>query len=266
MNTVLLAIIIIVCGLVVGIMAGMIGIGGGTLVIPLLNLGFGLPILSATATSLFTVLCTSCSGAIGHLRNKTTNLKLALIMAVPGLCFSPLGAILAGKASAPVLTCITAAILLIPLAQSLLSAYRQKRAKALDPAREISWSQERLDAKTVVVCILTGAVAGFCSGLVGLGGGFIIIPILSGVLKRGMHEVTATSVTFIFIVSIAGTITHALAGDIAWLYGILIAAGSIPGAFIGARLSKKIDGLYLKYILAVVLVFVCIALFVRGLG
>lgn len=266
MNTVLLAIIIVASGLLVGLMAGLIGIGGGSLIIPLFNLGFGLPILNATATSLFTVFCTSCSGTIGHIRNKTTNLKIALALAIPGLCLSPLGAILAGRTPAPTLTCITAAILIIPIVQNIMSVYKQKKAKALDPAREVSWSQEHLDARTLAVCIPAGAFAGFCSGLVGLGGGFVIIPIMSGLLKRGMHEVTATSVTFIFITSIAGTITHALAGDIAWLYGILVAVGSIPGALIGSRLSKKIDGLYLKYILAVVLVFVCIALFIRGLG
>ena len=182
------------------------------------------------------------------------------------MCCSPLGAILAGKASPALLTCLTAAIMLIPLTQNFISAYKQKKAKALDPAREIRWSEEHLDAKTLGICIPAGALAGFCSGLVGLGGGFIIIPVMSGLLKRGMHETTATSVTFIFITSIAGTITHALAGDILWLYGILIALGSIPGALIGARLSKKVDGLYLKYTLVVILVIVCISLFIRGLS
>lgn len=266
MNLVLLSVIIIASGLAVGLMAGLVGIGGGAMVIPLLNLGFGLPILNATATSLFTVFCTSCSGTLGHVRNRTTNLKMALVLAIPGLCLAPLGAILAGRTPAPVLTCITAAILIIPIIQNVTSAYKQRKAGEPDPAREIRWSEEHLDPRTLAVCIPAGAFAGFCSGLVGLGGGFVIIPIMSGLLKRGMHEVTATSVTFIFLTSIAGTVTHALAGDISWLYGILIAVGSVPGALIGARLSKRVDGLYLKYILAAVLVFVCITLFIRGLG
>ena len=97
-----------------------------------------------------------------------------------------------------------------------------------------------------------------------MGGGFIVIPLMQGLLHKGMHEASATSVIFILFSSVAGTITHGIAGDIHWLYGILIAIGSIPGAFVGAMLSKKIDGFWIKIIFGFVLLVVSSSLVIEA--
>ena len=260
MPTVLLVILTALCGFVIGVMSGVIGIGGGSFIIPLLNLGLGLPILNATATSLFTILCSSISGAASHIRNKTCNIKLALALGIPGIICSPFGSILAGKTPSIVLSCITGAILLIPMVQMVYSAIKQRRDHVKDPAQIIRWSETKLDKKTFAICIPGGAIAGFCSGLVGMGGGFIVIPIMQGLLHKGMHEASATSVIFILFSSVAGVITHGFAGDIHWLYGALIAIGSIPGAFLGANFSKKIEGFWIKIIFGIVLLIVSVSL------
>ncbi len=256
MPTILLIILTVLCGIVIGIMSGVIGIGGGSFIIPLLNLGLGLPILNATATSLFTILCSCLSGAAGHIRNKTCNIKLALLLGVPGAICAPFGSLLAGKTPSVVLTCITAAVLIIPMIQMVYSAVKQRRAHKKDPAKVILWSETKLEKRDIILGIPGGALAGFCSGLVGMGGGFIVIPLMQCLLRKGMHEASATSVIFILFSSVAGTITHGIAGDIHWIYGILIAIGSIPGAFIGAMLSKKIDGFWIKIIFGFILLIV----------
>ena len=85
----------IVAGLIVGIFSGLLGIGGGTLMIPLFRLGFGLSAIVSTATSLFTIVPTSIAGCITHLKNKTCIAKIGLIAGVAGACTSPLGVLAA---------------------------------------------------------------------------------------------------------------------------------------------------------------------------
>lgn len=78
-------------GVVVGILSGLLGIGGGTLMVPLFRLGFGLSALASTATSLFTIIPTSLVGFITHIKNKTCIPQLGIVCGLAGACTSPFG-------------------------------------------------------------------------------------------------------------------------------------------------------------------------------
>ena len=85
----------LVVGLVVGVLAGLLGIGGGMLLVPAFKLGYAMDSLMCTATSLFTIIPTSISGAVSHIRNKTCLPKLGVAAGLGGACMSPLGVWLA---------------------------------------------------------------------------------------------------------------------------------------------------------------------------
>ena len=85
----------LVVGLAVGVLAGLLGIGGGMLLVPAFKLGYAMDSLMCTATSLFTIIPTSVSGAISHIRNKTCLPKLGVAAGLGGACLSPLGVWLA---------------------------------------------------------------------------------------------------------------------------------------------------------------------------
>lgn len=87
-------------GVVVGILSGLLGIGGGTLMVPLFRLGFGLSALASTATSLFTIIPTSLMGFITHIKNKTCIPQLGIVCGLAGACTSPLGVHLANMSPA----------------------------------------------------------------------------------------------------------------------------------------------------------------------
>ena len=87
-------------GVVVGILSGLLGIGGGTLMVPLFRLGFGLSALASTATSLFTIIPTSLVGFITHIKNKTCIPQLGIVCGLAGACTSPLGVHLANMSPA----------------------------------------------------------------------------------------------------------------------------------------------------------------------
>ena len=84
-----------VVGLVVGVLSGLLGIGGGTMMVPVFRLGFGLEAIQATATSLFTIIPTSLSGCVTHVRNKTCIVPIGVAAGVGGALTSPVGVWLA---------------------------------------------------------------------------------------------------------------------------------------------------------------------------
>ena len=96
MDVVAVAIAVLV-GVGIGILSGMLGIGGGTVMVPVFKLGFGMSAIGATATSLFAIIPTAVSGGITHLRQKTCIPKLGIFAGLGGACLSPVGVWLASK-------------------------------------------------------------------------------------------------------------------------------------------------------------------------
>ena len=78
-------------GVVVGILSGLLGIGGGTLMVPIFRLGFGLSAFASTATSLFTIIPTSLVGFVTHIKNKTCIPQMGIVCGLAGACMSPVG-------------------------------------------------------------------------------------------------------------------------------------------------------------------------------
>ena len=112
----------LVVGLVVGVLAGLLGIGGGMLLVPAFKLGYAMDSLMCTATSLFTIIPTSISGAVSHIRNKTCLPKLGVAAGLGGACMSPLGVWLA--ALSPDWAVMGAAALII--AYSSVTMFRRR--------------------------------------------------------------------------------------------------------------------------------------------
>ena len=314
----------IVAGLIVGIFSGLLGIGGGTLMIPLFRLGFGLSAIVSTATSLFTIVPTSIAGCITHLKNKTCIAKIGLIAGVAGACTSPLG-VLAATNSPDIAIMACAAII---IAYSAITMFRKaiKMPKRTDsdlsmratlqrfrmefadeaeempdgrqdsgertgqvqgahvretqaaPARttetaiahEVQKSVNTLEAPMTTKRLLTGAaiglVAGFASGYVGVGGGFLMVPLFISLLGITMKKTSGTSLIAVVILAIPGVITQTLHGNVDFVAGIAMAIGSIPGALIGASLIRYIPERKMRFLFGFFLLFAAIILVINELN
>ena len=314
----------IVAGLIVGIFSGLLGIGGGTLMIPLFRLGFGLSAIVSTATSLFTIVPTSIAGCITHLKNKTCIAKIGLIAGVAGACTSPLG-VLAATNSPDIAIMACAAII---IAYSAITMFRKaiKMPKRTDsdlsmratlqrfrmefadeaeempdgrqdsgertgqvqgahvretqaaPARttetaiahEVQKSVNTLEAPMTTKRLLTGAaiglVAGFASGYVGVGGGFLMVPLFISLLGITMKNASGTSLIAVVILAIPGVITQTLHGNVDFVAGIAMAIGSIPGALIGASLIRYIPERKMRFLFGFFLLFAAIILVINELN
>ena len=249
----------LVVGLAVGVLAGLLGIGGGMLLVPAFKLGYAMDSLMCTATSLFTIIPTSVSGAISHIRNKTCLPKLGVAAGLGGACLSPLGVWLATLS--PDWAVMGAAALIIAYSsvtmfRKALKAPKVPRgagAGAADAAAKEAAAEDRAAAierahaeaptigwREAAIGAAIGLFAGLASGYVGVGGGFIMVPLMMSILHVPMKLTSGTSLIAVMILAVPGTVTQALLGNINWIAGIAVACGSIPGATLGAKLIPKV--------------------------
>lgn len=256
-----MAIASILVGLGVGMLSGLLGIGGGTILVPVFKLGFGLSAIASTATSLFTIIPTSVSGAISHIRNKSCIPKLGVAAGLGGAVTSSLGVWLASIS--PDWAIMVAAAIIIGYSSftMLKKAASMKPAKraadaaagategaAAAPEPEALPPVPSMSAKQLAIGAAIGLVAGVASGYVGVGGGFIMVPLMTQLLSTPMKLTSGTSLIAVMILAIPGVIEQALLGNVHWVIGIAIACGSIPGAAIGARLVQRVPERTLRFI------------------
>ena len=104
------------------------------------------------------------------------------------------------------------------------------------------------------------------SGYVGVGGGFIMVPLMLTLINIPMKLASGTSLIAILILAIPGTIENGIVGNIDYVTGLMVAVGSIPGAVLGARLVKKVPERTLRFIFGGFLIIAAIVLFLNEFG
>ncbi|MGI6216095.1 MAG: sulfite exporter TauE/SafE family protein [Coriobacteriales bacterium] len=253
-------IIAALCGVIVGILSGLLGIGGGVIVIPLMRLGFGVPGLVATGTSLFVILPTSISGVIGRLRSKSLNVKIGLCVGLGGVIFSPIGSWASEQAGGMAAMIAAAVVIAYTGANMIRKALKlEKPVAAGNPGesgatskntREATIAAEKnmftdsmnfkIDGKSLAKMLAVGAIAGFLSGFIGVGGGFLIVPMLMWMFGFSFKDASGLSLMALCVLCIPGVITHGLFGNIDYLRGLMLIIGSIPGSFLGTALLKHV--------------------------
>lgn len=293
----------IVCGLVVGLFSGLLGVGGGTLMVPVFRLGFGMSAIASTATSLFTIVPTSIAGCVTHIKNKTCVVKIGLAAGIAGACTSPLGVLAA--TNSPGIAIMACAALIIAYSaitmfnkalhmpkdshsdlstratlqrfrfefededkrQEKLEQQRANRAAALAEQQHRNEETNRnVRVKTCLKGAAIGLVAGFASGYVGVGGGFLMVPLFISFLGITMKQASGTSLIAVVILAIPGTIAQCLYGNVDYLAGVAMAIGSIPGALLGASLIRYIPERKLRFLFGFFLLFAAIILIGNELG
>lgn len=267
----LTGILVALCGVGVGILSALFGIGGGVVMVPLIHLAFGQPAAVASGTSVFAILPTSISGMLARLHDGSIRFPVGIVAGVAGACLSPLGAVMASNLPGVYAMVLTACFILFtaynmfkkfwrgrPQAQGGAAAGEADEGRAAPLARATG-------ARLYGCTALLGAVVGTLSGYLGLGGGFIIVPILQWAYGFTMKEASGTSLVAVGILSIPSFITHAVLGNVAWLIGVLLIVGSVCGAKLGALISARINNHVLTGLFGVVLVVAGIIMAVEEL-
>ena len=261
-------------GVFVGVMSGLLGVGGGTIMVPIFRLAFGMSPLASTATSLFAIIPTSISGVVAHARAKTCVPKLGLALGVGGAVMSPMGVWLASVSPGWLVICVAAIVIgfsafkMFKKAVKCAPTPRAGRAGGNVQAASAKAvpDQPVLSRKQYLQGACIGLIAGLASGYVGVGGGFIMVPLMLAVLDIPMSLASGTSLIAITILAIPGVIEQGLLGNIDYLAGIAIVVGSIPGALVGARLVRVVPERQLRFIFGGFLLVAAVMLMLNEFG
>ena len=262
-------------GLVIGLTLALTGAGGGILAVPALVFGLGLTMAEAGPIALFAVAMAAAFGATLGLRAGVVRYRAAGVMAAAGMALSPLGIRTAHQLpNAPL-----AGIFGLFLAWVAVQVLRRARVEAAsagaasvrlptaprplcarDPVRgRFIWTGPC--ASALAGC---GLLAGFLSGLLGVGGGFIIVPLLARISDLPMRSITATSLAVITFVSASGVVFAALDGQIQWHVALPFAVGAVAGMVAGRRIADHIAGHRLQQMFAAVAGVVAIAMLYKS--
>lgn len=269
-------------GVFVGVMSGLLGVGGGTIMVPIFRLAFGMSPLASTATSLFAIIPTSISGVVAHARAKTCVPKLGLALGAGGAVMSPMGVWLASVSPGWLVICVAAIVIGFSAFKMFKKAVKcaptPRAGRAGGNAQGASASsahsaapkpvpdQPVLSRKQYLQGACIGLIAGLASGYVGVGGGFIMVPLMLAVLDIPMSLASGTSLIAITILAIPGVIEQGLLGNIEYLAGIAIVVGSIPGALVGARLVRMVPERQLRFIFGGFLLVAAVMLMLNEFG
>lgn len=238
-------------GLFVGALSGLLGIGGGLLMVPVLT-AVGVGVLPATATSLVGVMFSSVSGSVRNWRMGKLDLRRSLGLAIGGIPAAQIGAMLAEHVSPSVLAFAFAglqvvAMYLIGVRQRL--ALRDGEGDDRESGHEGGYGGDRpyalwLDRSSLGI----GVIAGVLSGLFGVGGGVIMVPLQMLVLKTPIKEAVRVSLGAIVAIGASGLIRHAFLGNVLWIPGLCLGIGGVIGAQIGVRLLPYLSAPFISFL------------------
>jgi uncharacterized membrane protein YfcA len=237
----------IAVGLVSGLLSGQFGIGGGLVTTPAIRLLLGYPALIAVGTPLLVILPTALAGAVSYARRGLADLRAGLVMGMVGALGSVAGASASQLLGGSTIMIATAAMMLYVAVDM---ANQTARGRVTDTEAGVGTSEA--DPAEAHVPAATprppargplwrfaaiGAVAGVYSGLLGLGGGFIVVPALMRWLGFPLKRAIGTSLVTVAILAVPGTVTHYLLGNVDLALAALLVVGTVPGAIVGARLT-----------------------------
>ena len=259
-------------GLIVGLLMGITGAGGGILSVPLLVFVLHLPIAEAAPISLSAIALSAGVGALLGLRNKSLRYRAAGFMAIFGLLFSPIGLWVAQRVpNAPLLILFSCTLFFVSI-RLLLQARREilqlpiKNRKLppclINPERgKLTWN---------IPCarslMLSGGWAGFLSGLLGVGGGFVIVPALKRYTDLPVQSIVATSLGVLAIISSGGVIFSGISGNLDLALAAPFSLGALCGLLIGRAVGRKLSGSRLQQIFAILTLGVAISLTIKGIN
>lgn len=231
----------ILVGLAVGFLSGIFGIGGSIITTPILKLFFGIPEFIALASPLPVTIPTAISGVYGYWRKGITHKKTALFAIMGGLPATIVGALLTKVINSKWLMLLTG-ILVVLIG---ISFFRNNKHKIPECIKNC---HENLKA------LLIGIVAGLFSGLLAVGGGFILVPAFVIILGLSMQEAAATSLLCVACYAIPGTIVHWQLNHIDWNLVLNLSIGVIPSSYLGAHVASFAKSKLLQRIFSLILI------------
>lgn len=253
--------ILIIGGLFSGVLAGFLGIGGGTVLVPIL-VTLGYTPVQAVATSSLAIVITSISGSVQNWRMGVLDLKKVLYLGIPSLLTAQLGVYISSNVASYIL--LFAFGLLLWLNIYLVELRKQVIArKQREAAENLENNLTTIDKpmNPVVARVATGGIAGVLAGLFGIGGGVIMVPMQMLLLGEAIKVAIQTSLGVIMITAISATTGHYIAGNVLFIQGLILGSGGLVGAQVSTRFLPKLSDKVVSFAFRALLALLSINIF-----
>lgn len=275
--------LLLLLGLAIGAVLGLTGAGGSIFAVPLLMWGLHWSLPQATPVALLAVSASALIGTLAAWDVSYIRYRAALLMAGCGWFTAPLGIQLAHSLPVSLLNLLFAVVLTIVALRMLRQAIRKPeeanvvRATVAGDGEPAAGPCCRLDPLTGRIqwtwrCAVTiasgGGATGFLAGLIGVGGGFVIVPLLRATTELSMHSAVATSLMVIALTS-AGTVVSAILMqgiELPWGIALPFIAGTVAGMLGGRQLAPRIAGVRLQQLFALLMLIVAVGMAFHALS
>jgi len=251
-------------GAVIGIVLAFTGAGGGILSVPLLMFGLHLSVQEAAPIGMLAVFSSALLGAVLAWRETLVRYRAAALMGAVGMVMAPVGVLLAQHMPSQPLMLVFSGVL-------FYSAWRGLAAPSpsLDKAPCVLSTLDRRLIWTLPCAQMlasTGVLSGLLSGLLGVGGGFVIVPALSRYTNLAVRSVHATSLAVMTLVSFSGAVSAVVHGAMNWGVALPFASGAILALLLGRRFASKVHPKRLQQAFAWFCMGVAVLMLLRAVG
>jgi len=263
-------------GIAVGFISGMFGIGGGFLMTPLL-IFIGIQPAVAVASVTTHVAASSFSGAIAYWRRNAVDITLALTLLAGGIVGSATGVglftwlraldqlDLVIELSYVILLCVVGALMVTEAARAIIRSWQGKRAELRRPGShawfhglplKLRFKRSKIYVSTIPVLVI-GLIIGFIGAIMGIGGGFLLVPMLIYLLRVPTATVIGTSMVLTFLTMASATVLHAVTNHLVdAVLALILMVGGVIGAQFGAHAGQRIRGEWLRLFLGLLVLAV----------
>ena len=274
-----LVLVALLIGALVGLILGLTGAGGSIVAVPLLTLALSLSLHESTGLALLAVFASAAFGVATRIYARQIVWLPGLVLALTGAAAAPFGRVVAGAVPEPALVTafallsVTISVRMWRDATTKPDATRVVRAgsdtgmtAAVPLCRMNDWQPMQLRFRCMAGLAGAGAGIGLLSGLFGVGGGFLIVPVMTYLTDMGIRQAVSTSLLVISLVSLSGFASHIALGDASNItLALPLAAGGVLGMLGGNRLSRRLSGPSLQRIFAVTVVVLTVVMVLRKL-
>lgn len=271
---------LLLIGILIGLMLGLTGAGGSVFAVPLLIVMAGLDIHQAIGLSLLAVATSAIFGSIRSGKRQQVLWLPAIMLSVSGMAVVPVGQWLASQLSEALLIMGFSVLAMLIAARMWRLSVNQPELAAITRASDFSGAdsdgllcrfsptgQFQMRPRCISGLLVGGMLVGLLSGLFGVGGGFLIVPLLLFVSQVNMMQAVSTSLIVISVISSIGFISHLLLSwqsgvvlPVTWLLWMLM--GGIAGMYLGQKLTRKIANARLQKIFALGLTLMAVTMLV----
>lgn len=260
-------VVLLLVGVLSSLCGAVVGLGGGFIIVPFLAFAYDMPVSEIVGTSLAVLVFGSLSSTIAYVKQRRIDMKSGTLFAVAMIPGSVLGAFTANIVSNRGFF-VALGVFLLCMALFLLKKPQKSQNSLLKPTVTRAFSDASGTTHTYSFNLKAGVsialVVGFISSFFGIGGGSVMVPTMVMLLSFPAHIAAATSSLSILISATSGSIAHLALGHIDFMKLLWLAAGSLIGSQLGARIASKLPGGVILRFLSIALIFVAIRLMFKS--